>query len=74
MVLSGKARYNSSIVNRTNTCGGHKKAGRGAVIGWNLNIGRHGISRAPQSVPTLCIPFISHSVQSTRVRHGIGMG
>ena len=58
MVLmnAGKsARFQNTIVNRNNTCGGVKKAGLAPRVGWILgsNVQK---SRAPQKVPLTCSP------------------
>ena len=56
MVLmnAGKsARNQNAIINRTNVCGGCKKAGLAPRVGWYVpsNVG---LRRAPQSVPPFC--------------------
>jgi hypothetical protein len=58
MVLysAGKAARNAaSIVNRTNICGGNKKAGTAPRVGWYLTNNTMLIG-APQSVPLFCVP------------------
>ena len=65
---SKSARYQSSIVNRTNVCGGPKKAGTAPSVGWFLtNMSGHLIG-APQSVPLFCIPNTTVQVQQTGYR------
>ena len=53
---AGKAARNqASIVNRTNTCGGNKKAGTAPRTGWFMQ-SNPTLRRAPQRVPLICIP------------------
>jgi len=64
------ARYSASITNRP-TCGGPKKAGTGPRVGWTLSSNvRH--SRAPQSVPLLCIP--SKTIQTQKYGYYATLG
>ncbi len=70
------ARYQNSIVNRTNTCGGGaKKAGIAPRVGWfmtsNVNL-----TRAPQSLPLICVPNTTIQTQQYgyRATHGGKMG
>ena len=71
--LSGSrnARNAASIVNRTNTCGGPKKAGTAPRVGWYLtnNVNLVG---APQSVPRFCIPNRTIQTQKYGYRATIG--
>ena len=55
------ARNQAKIVNRTNICGGSKKAGLAPTIGNNASIN---MWRAPSSVPTVCVP--NHTKQTQR--------
>ena len=52
---SKASRNQASIVNRTNICGGVKKAGLAPRVGWFLssNVLLFG---APQTIPRFCIP------------------
>ena len=71
----GKAARNAaSIVNRTNTCGGDKKAGIPSRVGYNqLSVGRNGcISRAPTCMPTKCVVFKITQTQQYGYRATIG--
>lgn len=52
---SKSARNQSSIVNRTNTCGGSKKAGIAPRVGWFLS-SQPVLINAPQTIPLLCVP------------------
>ena len=53
MSAGRSARNQSSIINRTNICGGPKKAGLAPRVGWYLS-SNVGLRRAPQSVPPFC--------------------
>jgi len=73
---AGKAARNqASIVNRTNVCGGPKKAGIAPRVGWYLSSNVN-LIRAPQSLPLLCIP--NRTVQTQKygysATHGGNMG
>jgi hypothetical protein len=52
---SRQARNASSICNRTNVCGGPKKAGIAPLVGFYLT-SNPTLMGAPQSVPLFCIP------------------
>ena len=54
MSAGKSARNQASIVNRTNVCGGNKKAGLAPRVGWYLtsNVSLIG---APQTIPRFCI-------------------
>ena len=52
---SRASRNQASIVNRTNTCGGNKKAGLAPRVGWYLSSNTM-LMGAPQTVPRFCIP------------------
>ena len=54
---SKRARNQASIVNRTNVCGGPKKAGIAPRVGWYLSSNVN-LVRAPQSLPL----YLSHSL------------
>ncbi len=68
---SKRARNQASIVNRTNTCGGMKKAGIAPRIGWSMQ-SNNSLRRAPQSIPLLCIPNTSVQTQKYGYRATIG--
>ena len=73
---AGKAARNqASIVNRTNTCGGNKKAGTAPRTGWFMQ-SNPTLRRAPQRVPLICIPNTTIQTQSYgyRATHGGNMG
>ena len=72
---SKSARYQSSIVNRTNTCGGMKKAGIAPRVGWYLTSNVN-LRRAPQSLPLICIPNTTIQTQKYgySATHGGNMG
>jgi hypothetical protein len=58
MVLSNAskaARNSASICNRTNVCGGPKKAGIAPRVGWYLSSNVN-LTRAPQKLPLVCVP------------------
>ena len=72
---SRAARNQSSIVNRTNTCGGMKKAGLAPSVGWFLQSNPM-LVRAPQTLPLVCVP--NRTVQTQKygysATHGGNMG
>jgi len=72
---SKAARNQASLVNRTNVCGGPKKAGLGPSVGWFMD-NNPGLRRAPQSVPRFC--HIDRTVQTQKygyhATHGGNMG
>lgn len=72
---SKSARYQNSIVNRTNTCGGMKKAGIAPRIGWYLSSNVN-LTRAPQSLPLICVPNTTVQTQKYgySATHGGNMG
>ena len=72
---SKSARYQSSVVNRTNTCGGNKKAGLAPRVGWYLSSNTMLIG-APQTIPRFCIPNTTIQTQKYgyRATHGGNMG
>ena len=72
----GKAARNAaSICNRTNICGGMKKAGIAPRVGWYLSSNVNLVG-APQSLPRFCIPNTTIQTQSYgyRATHGGNMG
>jgi hypothetical protein len=76
LMSAGKAARNqASIVNRTNVCGGNKKAGIAPRIGWYLSSNTN-LIRAPQSLPLVCIPNRTIQTQSYgyHATHGGNMG
>jgi len=52
---SRQARNQASIVNRTNICGGNKKAGIVSRQGFFMQ-SNVSLRRGPQSLPLICIP------------------
>jgi len=76
LMSAGKAARNqASIVNRTNVCGGMKKAGLAPRVGWYLSSNVNLIG-APQTIPRFCIPNRTIQTQSYgyRATHGGNMG
>lgn len=75
MSAGRSARNQASIVNRTNVCGGNKKAGTAPRVGWYLSSNPM-LMGAPQSVPLFCIP--NRTVQTQKygyhATHGGNMG
>lgn len=65
------ARNAASICNRTNVCGGNKKAGTAPRVGWFLS-NNPMLMGAPQSVPRFCIPNTTVQTQKTGYRATIG--
>ena len=69
------ARNQASIVNRTNTCGGNKKAGIAPRIGFFMQ-SNPTLRRAPQRLPRVCIP--NRTIQTQKYGysaiHGGNMG
>ncbi len=68
---SRSARNAASICNRTNVCGGSKKAGTAPRVGWYLTSNTMLVG-APQSVPLFCIPNRTVQTQQTGYRATIG--
>jgi len=72
---SKASRYQQSICNRTNVCGGNKKCGIAPRVGWYLssNVNLRG---APQSLPLICVP--NRTIQTQKygyhATHGGNMG
>ena len=72
MSAGRSARNQASIVNRTNVCGGGaKKAGLAPRIGFFMQ-SNPGLRRAPQSIPTVCVPNRTIQTQSYGYRATIG--
>ena len=69
------ARNAASICNRTNTCGGGKKAGIAPRVGWYLSSNVN-LVRAPQSLPLICVPNTTIQTQKYgyHATHGGNMG
>ena len=58
------ARNSASICNRTNVCGGVKKAGIVPRVGFYLSSMRGQLYRGPQSIPLVCCP--NYTVQTQK--------
>jgi len=72
LMSAGKsARNQASIVNRTNTCGGNKKAGTAPRVGWFMS-SQPFLLRAPQNVPLFCVPNTTIQTQKYGYRATIG--
>ena len=68
---SRNARNAASICNRTNVCGGPKKAGTAPRVGWFLSSNPYLIG-APQSNPRFCIP--NRTVQTQKYGYKATIG
>jgi len=69
---SRSARNQSSIVNRTNVCGGGaKKAGIASRQGFFMQ-SNVSLRRAPQSLPLICVPNYTIQTQKYGYRATIG--
>jgi len=68
---SKAARNQASIVNRTNTCGGSKKAGLAPSVGWYLSSNVN-LIRAPHKIPLICVPNTTVQTQRTGYRATLG--
>ena len=75
MNSSRSARNAASICNRTNVCGGMKKAGLAPRIGWFMQ-SNPTLRGAPQSIPLICVPNRTIQTQKYgyRATHGGNMG
>jgi hypothetical protein len=75
MSAGRSARNQASIVNRTNVCGGPKKAGTAPRVGWFMS-SQPFLLRAPQNVPLFCVPNTTIQTQKYgyRATHGGNMG
>jgi hypothetical protein len=71
MNASRNARNSASIVNRTNICGGNKKAGTAPRVGWFLSNNPMLIG-APQRNPAVCVPNFTIQTQKYGYRATIG--
>ena len=71
MNASKAARNQASIVNRTNVCGGPKKAGTAPRVGFFLQNNPMLIG-APQTVPKICIPNTTTQTQKYGYKATIG--
>lgn len=72
LMSAGKsARNQASIVNRTNVCGGMKKAGIAPRIGWFMQ-NNPSLRGAPQSLPLICIPNYTIQTQKYGYKATIG--
>ena len=60
---SKSARNQASLVNRTNVCGGPKKAGIVSRQGFFMQ-SNVGLRRGPQSLPLVCVP--NYTVQTQK--------
>ena len=65
------ARNAASICNRTNVCGGMKKAGLAPTVGWYMSSNPY-LIRASHSVPKVCIPNTTVQTQKYGYRATIG--
>lgn len=65
------SRNQASIVNRTNVCGGSKKAGIAPRIGWFMQ-SNPTLKGAPQSLPIVCVPNRTIQTQKYGYRATIG--
>ena len=72
---SKASRNAASICNRTNVCGGPKKAGLAPSVGWFLSNNPMLIG-APQTIPLVCVPNTTIQTQKYgyRATHGGNMG
>ena len=68
---SRQSRNSASICNRTNICGGNKKAGIAPRIGWFMQCNPYLIG-APQSLPIVCVPNRTVQTQKYGYRATIG--
>ena len=71
MSAGRSARHQAAIINRTNTCGGVKKAGLAPRIGWYLSSNVN-LARAPQSIPLICVANTTVQTQRTGYRATLG--
>ena len=71
MNAARSARNQSSIVNRTNVCGGMKKAGLVPRIGFFMQ-SNVSLRRGPQSLPLICIPNTTVQTQKYGYKATIG--
>jgi hypothetical protein len=71
MTAARSARNQSSICNRTNVCGGPKKAGIVSRQGFFMQ-SNVSLRRGPQSLPLVCIPNYTIQTQHYGYRATIG--
>lgn len=71
MNSSKSARNAASICNRTNICGGSKKAGIVSRQGFFMQ-SNVSLRRAPQSLPLICVPNYTIQTQKYGYRATIG--
>jgi hypothetical protein len=75
MNAAKSARNAASLINRTNICGGMKKAGLVSRQGFFMQ-SNVSLRRGPQSVPLVCVP--NYTIQSQKYGyhavHGGNMG
>ena len=69
---SKAARNQSSIVNRTNTCGGNKKAGLAPSSGFWYMQSRPMLKGSVLSMPLVCVPNMTIQTQKYGYRATIG--
>ena len=69
---SRSARNQSSIVNRTNVCGGNKKGGIAPSMGWYLSSNPNLIGGTNTQYGLKCIPNLTIQTQSYGYRATIG--
>ena len=69
------ARNSASLINRTNICGGMKKAGIVSRQGFFMQ-SNPSLRRGPQSLPTACVPNFTIQTQKYgyHATHGGNMG
>lgn len=75
MVLSNgtkSARYQTSICNRTNVCGGVKKAGLAPSIGWFLDSNVHRIGAVNTLYGLKCVASTTIQTQKYGYRATLG--
>jgi hypothetical protein len=68
---SKSSRNQASIVNRTNTCGGSKKAGIVSRQGFFMQ-SNVSLRRGPQSLPLICVP--NYTVQTQKYGYKATIG
>jgi hypothetical protein len=66
------ARNQASIVNRTNTCGGMKKAGLAPSSGYYYMTSNVMLKGAPLKIPLTCVPNTTVQTQKIGYRATIG--
>lgn len=75
VLMSGSksARRQNTIVNRTNVCGGVKKAGTAPTVGWFL-LSNVVETRGVTAVPKFCIPTVSLTRPTQRYGYKATLG